>query len=471
MDVIDRLFDYYIIQHRHYLLQFPGGHYRTITGGINPLRRYHLEYHLEGKSTVGTFAGQYFTKLITFDVDFEDASLAKWITYKLAATLDAAGIATYLISFSGSKGYHLDICLTDAVAVKDARRFFDFIVAGAELTGVQGGQVEYRPSGSQGVKLPLGYHQKTGAYCGFCTVEDGLRVIGPEESHAYFFTAEKTEAALVLDAIAGGDGLYSERDAADMEEAIGRHRPLESYDQSESYTLSRAADRYNTGLTGPGQRHKSFLLLARLFNHNGVDRAEARAAISEWFAWQDPKYYDSSPDFCAKDLAECVDYVYDRDLTLAAEQRDITVTFSEVDEIMRKCPQKSQKALAYAILVHSKRWATEPGGTFYMTYAQMASASGLGERTAKRLIDSLAAAGVIEIKRRDQRKKGTHKKKPNVYCVLLRCDEDSGVYEVTEGADLATCIKHFYGRDELRRILPRRQYQSFIGATGTDNTS
>ncbi|ANA80162.1 hypothetical protein C7121_06265 [Paenibacillus glucanolyticus] len=470
MDVIDRLFDFYIIQHRRYLLQFPGGYYRTIPGGINPLRRYHLEYHLEGKSAVGTFAGQYFTKLITFDVDFEDADFAKWVTYKLAATLDAAGIYTYLISFSGSKGYHLDICLADAIAVKNARRFFDFIVTGADLTEVQGGQVEYRPSGMQGVKLPLGYHQKTGAYCGFCTVEDGLRIMGPEESHAYFLAAKKTEAALILDTIAGGDGAYSEREAADMEEAIGRHRPLETYEQSESYTLSRAAERYNVGLTRPGQRHKSFLLLARLFNHNGVDRAEARAAITEWFAWQNPDYYDSSREFCAKDLAECVDYVYDRDLTLAAQQKDITVTFTEIDDIMRKCPQKNQKALAYAMLVHSKRWA-DPGGTFYMTYTQMASASGMDERTARRQVDKLEKAEVIEIVRRDQRKRGTFLKKPNVYRMLLDYDEDSGVFEVTEEADFVACLTHFYDRDQLRKTLPRKQFESLIGAVNTDNTA
>lgn len=469
MNVIDRLFDFYIIQNQHYLLQFPGGSYQTIKGGVTPLRRYHLEYHLRGKSTVGTFAGQYFTKLITFDIDYrDDAATAKWVTYKLAAALDSAGINSYLISFSGSKGYHVDIFLAKALSVNSARRFHEFIISAADLSGVEGGEVEYRPSSAQGVKIPLGYHQKTGAYCGYCRIEDGLRVMDAEESYAHLFAAEKIDPEIILGVISADTvHIYSASDAAYMEEAINRHRPLETYEQSESYTLSRAAERYSTGLTGPGQRHKSFLLLARLFNHNGVDRVEAHAAITDWFAWQDPRFYDSSREFCAKDLAECVDYVYDRDLTLAAEQKDLTVTFAEIDGIMRRCPLKNQKALAYAILIHSKRWA-DPGGTFYMTYEQMAIASGVGIRTAKRLIDSLAEARVIEIVRRDQHKKGTFLKKPNVYRVLLECDEGSGVFIVGGDEGLEDSLVYFYSRDQLRRILPRRQYEAFERAYSTD---
>ncbi|MNL11237.1 hypothetical protein D3C87_1320650 [compost metagenome] len=152
---------------------------------------------------------------------------------------------------------------------------------------------------------------------------------------------------------------------------------------------------------------------------------------------------------------------------MATLQKDITVSFTEIDEIMRKCPQKNQKALAYAILVHSKRW-TDPGGTFYMTYAQMASASGMDERTARRQVGKLEEAAVIEIVRRDQRKRGTYLKKPNVYRMLLDHDEDSGVFEVTEGSDFAACLTHFYDRDQLRRNLPRKQFESLIGATCTD---
>ncbi|ASR46824.1 hypothetical protein B4V02_09095 [Paenibacillus kribbensis] len=462
--IIDRIFELYLIQNTHYLVQFRGGYYTTRNDRSKPLRKYLLKEHLEGKRTVGTFAGQYFTKFLTFDIDYRNQDVARWVTYKIAKSLDDTGVREYAISFSGNKGYHVDIFLDKAISIDAARRFFDLVVKLSEVDVVEGGEVEFRPSGLQGVKLPLGTHQKTGNYCGFCEVSDGLRVKSPEESEAYFLALKKADHMLILGAF-DDDTAYDSRDASDMEEAVARHKPLETYDQSESYTLSRAAERYHNGLTGPGQRHKSFLLLAQLFNHNGVDKTEAYTAITDWFAWQNADFYDSDAEFCACDLQECVDYVYEKNLTLTIEQRDLTVAFGEIDGIMRKCPQKNQKALAYALLVHSKRWGGG-GGTFYMTYAQMGATAGTDERTARRQVDKLQELGVIEIVHRDQRRKGTYKKKPNVYRMTL----ESGGREYGVGGDLDIneCLAFFYTEVELRRLLPRRQFQSFVNSRDTD---
>lgn len=462
--VIDKLFDLYLIQNYHYLLQFKGGHYITRNDRDKPLRLFQLRMHLEGKTTVGTFSGAYLTKFICFDVDYREPDIAKWVTYKLAAALDQAGISEYAISYSGGKGYHVDLFLDKAIATDAAHKFYRYVLERADIPELEG-QVEYRPSAAQGVKLPLGVHQKTGNFCGFCRVTDGLSVMDREESTAYFLGIKKTDHAAVLDLIAD-ERAYNSRDATDMENAIGRHKPLEIYDQSESYTLRHAADRYNTGLTGPGQRHNSFLLLARLLNHNGVEQADAVTIITEWLAHQDRRLYESDWDFCVKDAQEVVNYVYSRNLTLTMDPRDLSVSFAEIDAIIRQCPQKNQKALMYAILVHSKRWAGELG-TFYMTYEQMEEAAGIDVRTAKRQINQLAELGVIEIVRRNQKQKGTAMKRPNVYRVTLKIEAagDDKVFSVNGGAGLGDCLKYFYGDKELRSLLPRKQYSSLIAVS------
>lgn len=460
-DTIDRLFELYIIQNKHYLLQFKGGHYRSVADRTKPLRRYHFDAHLAGRMTVGTFGGKFFTKFITFDVDFRDQATAKWVTYKLAAALDSVGVRDYAVSFSGNKGYHVDVFFDKALPVDSCRRFFDFIVKSAEVDEVAGGEVEYRPSGQQGVKLPLGTHQKSGNYCGFCEIESGLAVMDAEKSASYLHAIKKTDHAVILNAIIESDFGYEDRAAADMEDVISRHNPLETYDQSESYSLAHAADRYNAGMTGPGQRHKSFLLLARLFNHNGVDRESAKQSIAEWLSWQNPEHYNSTAEECEKDMHLCVDYIYDRNYTLTMEVRDLSVTFGEIDDIIRKCPQKNQKSLTYAMLIHSKRWAGD-AGSFYMTYEQMAEAAGFTSRTARTVINQLEELGVIEILKRDQKVRGTHLKRPNVYRMVLSAETDGGVFNVTDGSSLADCMRHFYDDRQLRDVLPRRQYESFI---------
>ncbi|WP_339260167.1 hypothetical protein MKZ12_09860 [Paenibacillus sp. FSL R5-0713] len=460
--LIDRLFELYIIQHHHYLVQFKGGAYYTFK---TPMGKHQIDNHIKGKATFGTFSGEHFTKFMTFDVDFKDGHMAKWVTYKITASLASVGVRDYAVSFSGGKGYHIDIFFNKAIPVKTARRFFDHIISAAELTNVTGGEVEYRPSGSQGVKLPIGTHQKTGNYCGFCLVEDGLRVMTPEESAEYLYAIRKTDPALLLAAVKDEEDLARDiKTASEMETVIGSHKMLDTYDQSESYTLARAAERYNSGMTGPGQRHKSFLLLARLFNHNGVDKDIAKAAIAEWFSWQNPLYYQSDEEFCQSDLTECVDYVYDHNQTLTSDQRDISVRFSEIDEIMRRCSSRNHKAMAYAILIHSKRWASVTG-TFYMTLDQMAAATSIDRMTAWRNLPKLEEQGVIEIVQRDQKIRGLPRKHPNVYRMTLDSGtEESPTMDVSNGETLPECLRFFYDEKQLRGLLPRKQFTALLSA-------
>ncbi|MEW9700705.1 helix-turn-helix domain-containing protein [Paenibacillus sp. SI8] len=459
--LIDKLFEFYLIQNTHYLIQMKDGSFITRNDRSKPLRKFHVQNHLDGKLPIGTFSGAYLTKFICFDVDYpDDPDTAKWVAYKLAHTLDELGLHNYAISFSGTKGYHVELFYDKAISVDASRQFFDFIVQRAEIISVGSGKTEFVPYATRGVKLPLGIQQKTGNFCGFCSVEDGLRVMDRAESIAYFLSVKKTDHAAVL-ALISEERAYDSRAAADMENAISRYKPFKAYDQSESYMLSHAAARYNEGLTAPGQRHKSFLLLARLMNHNGVERSEALAAIAEWFTWQDKRLYNTDWPGCIKDLRECVDYIYDHNKTLIAEPCDLTVTFPEIDAIIRQCPQKNQKAIVYAMLVHSKRWGN---GVFYMSYVQIEEATGVDDNTVGRQINNLEKLGVIEIVRRNQKQKGTFKKKPNFYRMTLDVREslDERSYEATDAAGLGDCLRYFYTDREIRALLPRRQSEAVL---------
>ncbi|OXS52540.1 hypothetical protein B1A99_33700 [Cohnella sp. CIP 111063] len=466
--IMDRFFDLYLIQHKRYLMQFKGGEYKQ-NKAQKPLKLYHLQKHLEGERTIGTFSGTHLTKFICFDIDYPEPKVAKWITYKITDVLARVGIQNYAVSFSGQKGYHVEFFLDKAISTELARRFFSFILSAAEIPVDGAGQVEYRPSTTQGVKLPLGVHQKTGDFCGFCCVSDGLRVMDRDESISYLLTIKKTDSDIILNVITD-EYAYSSGDITDMEDTIAAHKPLEAYDQSESYTVSRTTDLYYKGMSGPSQRHNSFMLLARLMNHNGVDPADSRRMIMDWLDVQDKRFYRSTRDVCVKDAENIVDFVYTNNLTLAMEERDLTVSFDEIDAIIRRCGEKNQKALMYAILIHSKRWAAGEGGTFYMTFKQMEETAGINMRTAMRLIKDLEDLGVIEVARRDQKQKGTSKKIPNVYRVTLRPVDEPILggdrqYVIQRDSGLRECLRFFYTDKMLRNLLPRRQYSKLILAS------
>ncbi|GIQ66820.1 hypothetical protein PACILC2_53880 [Paenibacillus cisolokensis] len=200
--IITKLKDLYIIQYGHYIIQYPEprGYCTYIKGEIQngkrtkPLLDWQFQKHLNGKFTVGTFGGKVMTKFMTFDVDFnKNPQLTKWITYKVAKTLDDLNLHNYYISFSGSKGYHIDLFFDEYLQIIYAQKLFAYVIELSDVKQyfIDGDKIEFRPTDRQGVKLPLGIHQKTEKYCGFCLVEDGLKVMATKESIKYLLAFRK----------------------------------------------------------------------------------------------------------------------------------------------------------------------------------------------------------------------------------------------------------------------------------------
>ncbi|EFU39324.1 hypothetical protein PVOR_25233 [Paenibacillus vortex V453] len=338
--IIDKMFDLYLIQHKRYLMQFKGGEYKQ-NRPENPLKRYHLHKHLKGERTIGTFARTYVTKFLCFDVDFSDLEVAKWVTYKIGNSLDQLGLHHYYVSFSGKKGYHVELFLDKFIPTERAHQFYLFILRAAGIPSHFSGKVEYRPFATQGVKLPLGTHQGTGNFCGFCSLSNGLRVMDRNESFSYFLEIEKIDTERILSIVVDEDS----SELRDMENAISSHNSLINYEQSGNYSVEGALELYHNGLSQSSQRHASFMLLARLMNHNQVCKEKAIEVIMEWLDKQDQRFYRSKRDVCLKDAENVVDFVYSNNLTLAVAERDLTVSFREINAIMRHClGEKSEKA-------------------------------------------------------------------------------------------------------------------------------
>lgn len=471
--IIDRIFDLYLIQHKRYLMQHPGGKYNQNSAKMY-LNRYQLLKHLKGDITIGTFAGTYLTKFLCFDLDFSNPDDAKSVAYKLGKTLDDLRVHNYYISSSGKKGYHIEIFLDDAISVQIARKFYRFVLERMELPSDLSGRVEYRPSAAQGVKLPLGIHQGTGRFCGFCCISDGLEMMDREKSFSYFLEIEKTRSSYIQDIVVN-EYTCDVDQINDMEDIMTSHNYLRTYEQNEDYSMNRAFKLYNHGLSGSGQRHKSFMLLARFMNHRGDDKNLAIKSIMEWLERQNRSYYSSTSNECLKDAKLVVEFVYSKNLTLTTGNRDLIVRFDEVDTIIQHCAGKNQKKLMYAILIHSKRWGMAENGEFYMTFQQMEETANIDARTAMRLVKELENLKLIEVVKRNQKQQGTSKKLPNVYRVLLNVKEQkdeseiverkSEIFKIKENSSFRDCLGFFYDDKVLKKILPRRQYEALIEVT------
>lgn len=475
-DVIKQLNDLYIIQRGHYLIQYPFG-YKQYTQGqvddkgrkVKPLLDWQFEKHLEGIMTVGTFS-RFFSKFMTFDVDFHDAYQAKWVTYKVSHALDNLGITDHYISFSGNKGYHIDIFFEDLISIEQAQKFFNFVIKYADLHSVfdAGNKVEFRVTDKLGVKLPLGKHQLSGNYCGFCKVEDGLKVMDVTESHEYLFTVNKIQRQQVLDILAMEDEIdFDSETIIKTENAISSYVAPENHNQSEDYSISRAIDLLQNGLKIQGSRHNSILLIGMYLKYSGLDEEECKQELHSWMDRQNTESYSSSLEECHKDIDQVVKDIFERNYDLVATNKDLTVSFNEIKWIMENCSDKNKKLITYAMLVHSKRHANKQG-VFYFTFNNIANSTGLTEKTVRTQVNKLIELDVIEAVERNRKAKGKvsdgRYNLPNLYRINMDVPVDSSAdtFVPNSGNDFSQCLKFYFTDKELKKMLSRRQYESII---------
>lgn len=478
--IIEKLKNLYIIQCGRYLIQSKDGIYKTCIKGETKsngkkrkaLTDWHLEQHLEGEFTIGTFS-KFFSKFITFDVDFHDPEMAKWITYKVADTLDNLGIEFYYISYSGSKGYHIDLFFEDLIQVDYAKKFFDYVILQSDVLQHSdlGNKVEFRVTEKQGVKLPLGYHQKTGNYCGFCKVETGLKVIGKKRSQEYLFSIKKMKHKAIMDIIGiESKTKHDKKLLIKTEDAISQHKPLENYEPNENYSIDLAIKMLQDGLQVQGSRNNSIFLIGLYFKYMGMDEPKCRDELYTWMEWQKPNTYTTPLTECYKDIDSTIKNMYLKNYNLTAKVKDLSVTFDEIKWIIDNCPEKNQKLIAYSMLIHSKRHANLQG-VFFMTFKDMESVTGIRDQALQQQVNKLNDLNVIEVVARNQKQKGTCKKKSNLYRMnfvqeLDKADStklDNEIYVTDKNNDFVGCIKFYFTDTELRKIFSQRQYKSLVG--------
>ncbi|MDD4594972.1 MAG: helix-turn-helix domain-containing protein [Methanobacteriaceae archaeon] len=403
--------------------------------------------------------------------------MAKWITYKLADTLNKMGIINYYISNSGGKGYHVEIFIDDLIPVTTAQRFYNLVINKAEVFGYDG-EVEFRPTNKQGVKLPLGINQKyfrIGGYCSFCNIEDGLKEKTEKENYEYFLNIRKIKREVINDILNIEEDSLEHKNLKkkiqETEEVITEHNELPIYNPTEEYSLDKINDIYVNGLKTTGSRHNACFNIAKFLKYHGCNKEETEKHLIDWMKEQDKRYYTTPLNEALEDIKEIVEYVYSHDLYITPQKEEIEVSFNEINEIIIKCPKKNQKLLLYSMLIHSKRFATK-SGIFYMTYKQMSEATGLVRDTLIKQVNKLEKLGVIEVVERNgknyefNRELNIPVSKPNKYKITLDVEGAGNIKHINYNNidtvdDFKDCLGKYYTKSEIKKLLSRREYEYF----------
>lgn len=421
-NTIAKLNELYITTRRRYLVQYPTG-YVTKDKNKYPsvwmLNDGLLKTHLDGLNTYGIFNGNAVNKFITFDVDFSDKNEAEWVTFRIIELLIndfKISRKDIHVSVSGSKGYHVDLFFNRPIPLEDTRAFYDCVVSGiGGFGGFETGEVEFRPTYKQGVKLPLGIHQVTGNRCWFVDNQ----TLEPIESFNYLDDVEPMDADIILDAVIE---LTEEQEAEFAEIEASTDTTVNIVDTEKA--MSKAVLILDAGrLLASNTRHVTTLTLASFYNSQGLERGEAIDAIMTILHNTPREYFSegSTPEHWQKETERLVNVAFDRNYTLGNADKPVTVYKSEILAVLGVGTFR-QKQLAYAMLMTSKRYGT----VFYLTMGSAKKMMGTkSNETVTNSIKKLVKVGFIQYERKKELDKGRSKEighawyKPNKYRLLI----------------------------------------------------
>lgn len=400
--IIKTMNNLFITERKKYIIQTNDGSYNWMelnkTKNFKKFQDFMLENHLKRKKTYGVFSGPEITKFITFDLDI----VSNELVLSLHKELNRVGISSKYIhtSWSGSKGYHVDIYFSEVIHVSRMKRLFDYIklrlkrkFPNLDIERI----VEFRPSPTQGVKLPLGVNlankDPNSNVCWYVDVKDGLKPIRTLE---YILNIEPIERDDLITIINTLPETIDETKEI-VEEDDSEQSPLNDPDKLISnVTLESLELLDKNGLTQSGTRNASLCKLAIYYKAQGASKKQCKQKLSIWMNAQDKKYYKTPLDTCYKEIERIANGVYKKNIHLKLGKTEIEITRNEIltlyyyDKFLRKTLN--------ALFIHSKRYG-DKNGEFFMTYDQLAKAAKYTVKTATTHVKSLEQLEIIEVTR------------------------------------------------------------------------
>lgn len=486
LDSLVEQFDLYITYRKAFLEQFKTDY----TTRHYTFTNYHVKQHLLQKRTFGIrLGGQGHTVFMSFDVDIaNDLKRAESFTIEVVRTLhEYYGIAydDIHVSFSGKKGYHIDLFFDDAIQDSKLEPFYNEV---RERVGATDTEIEFGISAKRGMKLPLGVNQQTGKFMCFCVVDveaGTLTKLNEKDSYEYFLNIRKIKLDDFKDYILQD----FEEDKSKTITTLSRTQAIEyeSIFSELNVNGKTAKDLENEAkeiitlnrLKYASSRHKTTLLLATFFRSQGYEQDETIGFINSILLNTYENYRtlisaDTSKEFMLKEVIRLVNLTYGKGYQFNGSSKDIYIYKSDVETIL-SLEKLHHKTLAYSLLIQSKRHAItnkkSPTATdFYTAYSTLEKMGNTKNRT--RLLNyllELEQMQLIEIVERNEidseRSRAERKiiKKPNRYKVLFhkQYENETGLLlKSNEQVELADVVAHFFTKKEAIKLVPKWQWKT-----------
>ena len=475
--VAERLLSLYFVNKSSYIEQ-----YKDKQGRVkytHHKRRITLDdmiAHVEHKRTLGVVVDKTtgLTNFMAFDVDTKDNAYDDTLELvELLVTYYGIDQQFIYVSNSGNKGYHVELFFDEAIQWQALEPFYLEVI---EKLGKTKKEVELRPT-ANGLKLPLSVHRKTGNLSLISLVNynfTALILLNQEQSVKRLLNAKQIDLdefkELVLDEV---DTFTIEQSKAtetiEVTDNMNFSGRLEG-DQLEEIKTVLAENR----LIYPGSRNRMTWLLPVFLKQMGYSYEESEKVTLNVLTNTYNNYdgfidKDTSYDKVVKEVVRLNKQAFEKNYVIKDSLNDVAIYKSDIKRILeiKKLPLKK---MLLSLLVQSKRYADDDG-VFYASYSTLEKmGNGQSRARALKYILELENLGLVEVVSRNEidtarsKAEGRVISKPNKYKVHFaepETDDDKQELVLSgQQVTLQIVLNYFYNEKELRKALPRRQFES-----------
>lgn len=274
--IADRLEVLYVNHYDRFVMMRPDGaiYIPKVGDRTMVLAKSNLVKHAKCEYAVSVFAGKEGSKFVCFDVDQGGKERAR----QVVNALEQLGVPGEMIhvSFSGGKGYHVEVFFSTAVRTKHLLRLYKQVM---HMICAASHEVEFRPLNKMAIKLPLSCHHRTGNRCWFVDRSSFEQI----KSTDYLFRIEQMQADAFLE--------VAKRIPAETELPSKVRRSISDADTD---VTQFDVGRIFAPLSEPGTRHQRMVRIAVYLRHHGADVTACTEALISWYEQQSDEFIKSS---------------------------------------------------------------------------------------------------------------------------------------------------------------------------------
>lgn len=427
-----------------------------------------LSEHLNHKKTIGVYMPRGYSKFICFDIDRPDVDILEAVVNAVSSYVPREHIH---ISFSGNKGYHVELFFKRLVSHEVLNKFYKVIL---NDTGYKENIVECYGVNDKAVKLPLGVNSKNkdlyNNFCYYCN-EYGVEI---KNSIEYIQSIEPIEPKAIYEAVDINymPNFFNDNDIVEIDELKEALENAPALNYSVKDKIQSIEKLIEEGITLEGTRHQSMYKIAvYLKDIKGFTQEKTVQFLTNWIKTKcSTELFKSGELEVLQDIKYTVKCIYNKDYTLSVSRKQISIAPAELKEIL-SVPKKNLRHLYFILFCHGKAYADKQG-KFYMTYDQMgeAGANSQDKPHLKGQLEELQSYGKLEIVSSNKRAGKGYMKAPNQYRLVILDKSEHEVINYTNAFNLCdmncdnclevACsylldnedIKQGFNKNEVKRI-------------------